>query len=621
MEFWPSHRADVYAYAVTGGSAGALPVANPFEAFGGAIDTTPINFNVGSYAGILPSTSYFFPLPMVENGVTHLPNSERFRQIKEAELMADLDELTRMQGQRQCGRMFLALLKDPGWLPGTSSGVGGPCFHAYAPVTPRGMEVAHELQHGLGRRHAGQSCSGDAERWDPDDGSYQGIGMAMRAPTPRIVAPFAPPAPGELPTGIALDLMSECRMPFSLRWISPRGWNELVRRFSVTTPQTNLPGIGRALVRAAATSRVVRVWASDAGDTLRITKLAPMPDRGERAPGSSPYVVEVRGADGGVLASAPMTMSDLPDSDSVALTASIDVPDGATRLVVRHGDRLVEQAISSAAPRLRLTASPSAGERITTGAIKIAWTARDPDQRGEQLSIRLEYSSDAGRHWTTLLVGPADRGRAELPRMLLRGSTQARARLTVHDGLNAMTVMTPVFRVDPVPPQVTITEPARTVTIKADNSVYLAGTAVAPGGGQVAARRLVWFDGTRRLGTGASIQPSGLKPGTHRIALRVTAGGRTGSDAVKVRVVAVKPQFGHLLPPPSIGRNARSLKLEIASTVPATLVAGGKRFAVTTRTRKVTVPVTRGRPGPFKLDLVLRAGRLATKRQIVLSRT
>jgi hypothetical protein len=134
---------------------------------------------------------------------------------------------------------------------------------------------------------------------------------------------------------------------------------------------------------------------------------------------------------------------------------------------------------------------------------------------------------------------------------------------------------------------------------------------------------LRWMLGRRLLGTGSQVTVAGLPAGAQRIRLVARDRfGRTASASVLVRLGASRPVFLTLRIPAKISRHARSLRLTIASSVPARLVIRGagsraQQFAVGRASRRVFVHV---RPGASALRLSLSlsaAGRSTSTTELV----
>jgi hypothetical protein len=156
--------------------------------------------------------------------------------------------------------------------------------------------------------------------------------------------------------------------------------------------------------------------------------------------------------------------------------------------------------------------------------------------------------------------------------------------------------------------------------VRADAPLYLVGTADDELGRALRGRRLTWFVGRRRAGSGNAASVLGLHPGnvTIRLVARDSR-GRHGVRSVRVRVLAVTPRLLAAGAPRRISPRARSVTLRILASVPSRLTIGRRHFAVGRRARRVRVAV---RPGAGALQLTLRlsAGRRASVARIVIPR-
>ena len=235
------------------------------------------------------------------------------------------------------------------------------------------------------------------------------------------------------------------------------------------------------------------------------------------------------------------------------------------------------------------------GKRVT-----VRWRATDADN--DTLTASVDFSANAGRTWRTILVGPSS-GRRTIPMAMLSRARNARIRVRVDDGFDEASARSGRLNVSGAPPLVRVLEPASRQRIRADGPLRLSAQAFGDFGKPLPWRAVRWFDGRRKLATGASVTVGGLRAGRHRIRAVARAGGRTGSTTVTIGVRAVAPAFLRLDAPGKIKRRARKVTLRVASTVAARLTIGRKRFNVGPRSKRVTVKV---RPGSSTLRLRLR---------------
>jgi len=493
----------------------------------------------------------------------------------------------------------------------------------YADVTAPMTAVAHELQHGLGRRHAGQApaCYPDpkqvGELWpDPgNSGAQFGFGLDTRPGS------GGPQGPYRLLASTSLfDLMTYCGPPTeSNTWISTIGWNQLI---NYRAPGNAVPNSLEAERRAAAArqtqaaTRLIRVTAVELADG-RLVISGTSPDRGAASASdpAAPYQLEARDAAGAILSSVAMDV-DVDGDGPTLLGGAVAAPPTTAQVVVRRGTAAVTRRRRSArAPTVRLL-QPRAGARIAGRRMTVAWRSADRD--GDRLVATVELSLDGGRSYRTLHVGPSS-GRIAVPTILLGDSRAARLRVRVDDGFNEAEAASGRFAIVAPPPGARIVSPVRGQRVRAGAPLRLEAEASRAGGRPLRPSAFRWQDGKRRLGRGSMLTVTGLRPGRHTIRLTVADGGRTTTVAVPVRVTAVRPAFLRLDAPPRLSRSARVARLRVASTVDATLLVAGRRFEVGPSPRRVAVPV---KPGarPLRLTLRLRAGRLVTRQPIAVER-
>jgi hypothetical protein len=153
----------------------------------------------------------------------------------------------------------------------------------------------------------------------------------------------------------------------------------------------------------------------------------------------------------------------------------------------------------------------------------------------------------------------------------------------------------------------------------------LSGQAFDDRGDALTGKRLRWRTGRRLLGKGEDITATGLRAGRHRIDLLARDGaGRTSRASIVVQLTAARPLFLTLTVPKAVKRTARSLRLKLASSLPAKLAVRGGRgtqsFKVGRRARTLTVRIARGTK-PLKLRLSLRAGKLVSSRSLSVARS
>ena len=252
--------------------------------------------------------------------------------------------------------------------------------------------------------------------------------------------------------------------------------------------------------------------------------------------------------------------------------------------------------------------------RRGASSLTLRWAARDPD--GDALRATIEYAPD-GRTWRTVQQGPS-RGRATVPARLLEAGARARFRVTVDDGFNRARAVSAPVRVAGRPPTPRIVVPGAGESQQAGR-VLLIGAARDERGRRLRGHALTWFAGTRRLGTGERLTAS-LPAG--RVTLRLRArdsAGRTAVARQRLTVAPVALQLQVLRAAERVNATARTVSIELSTSTPATLRAGGRRWPVGPRTRTLQIPLpARPRSGLLSVKLTITA---SGPRQPALRRT
>jgi hypothetical protein len=273
--------------------------------------------------------------------------------------------------------------------------------------------------------------------------------------------------------------------------------------------------------------------------------------------------------------------------------------------LTRDGVVIATKTRSAHPPTVTLL-TPATGARIaSTGTVPVTWKAADAD--GDPLDVVLSYSDDGGRTFRGLAIGGFP-GRTTVPAALFSKSTDGRIRIVVNDGFDEASALSGRLRASGGAPVVRIVQPVKALSVRADVGLALLGEAYEDTGERITKpARLTWLDGTRRVARGSRATVTGLSAGTHRLTLRARGtNGITSATAVQVKVLGVKPDL-MFTPPTSLKRNARRLKLRVSSTVPATLRAGGRTFAVSRKARAISIPIRPGRAA-LAVKLVVRGG-------------
>jgi len=264
--------------------------------------------------------------------------------------------------------------------------------------------------------------------------------------------------------------------------------------------------------------------------------------------------------------------------------------------------------------------APKAGATVGRGgqAVAIRWRAADADPQTKLTSI-VQYSTDNGRTFRTLWIGP-DRRSLQLPARLLIGSRRARVRVRVQDEFHEALATSARFTAPGAPPLVRTVSPVAGSTFRAGAPVTLAGEGFDPAGRALTGRALTWTSGATVLGHGRLIVAAGLAPGRRRLTLTARSGGRTARTALVVHITPARPLFTVLRAPVRVGAKAKSAVLTVAATFTTSLTVGRRHVTVGRTPRRVRIPIKPGHGG-LQLTLKLGSGRFASRQTVLIARS
>jgi uncharacterized repeat protein (TIGR01451 family) len=561
--------------------------------------------------------------------------------------VSDLANDSTLSRQERSKRVFeriaaFEISNQPGFTIGISKGLvrglAAPVFYfwptRFEPIASADedlplISVGHEFFHQLGYFHAGRhpDCQVEwpAVDWPPDNRGYiHGVGLDRRLDSGGSPGTFAIKAPS-WPTASTQyhDLMSYCASEADA-WISTENWGSfggvfpsgVLPAFGTPTGERVDPGPNEPTLHVLAT-----IDESGAGEILSVRRgHAGVVGGGEDGEGEAAHHrLVVRNADGEQLFAVPVTAGEGHSHDGGGRLSvlSAQVPaKGAERIeLVHHGEVLAELERSAHRPTVELL-SPTGTDRVGEGQdTTVRWDARDED--GGELTASVEYSTDDGQTWRLLTAGVRGSG-ARLPSSMLSATETGRVRVTVNDGFNEAVAVSERFSAVGAAPEVRIVEPAPGASLYNDGTLNLFGEAYDDAGNRLDPGGLRWFDGDEPLGQGEALTVTGLAPGHHELRLVARdSRGRTGSAAVSVDMVAAPADFLRLELPDAVDRAADGLTAGVASTVPATLIANGRRFPVDRRMRRVRLPLEPGdAPGVLRLQLVAGGKTTATVRRV-----
>jgi hypothetical protein len=274
---------------------------------------------------------------------------------------------------------------------------------------------------------------------------------------------------------------------------------------------------------------------------------------------------------------------------------------GAASVELVSDAGVLDRRDRSRPPTVRVTA-PGRGARVgPRGALAVRWTSSDPD--GGALRATVEYAPNGSSAFRTVFQGP-DRGATSIPGRFLEGAAGARVRVTVDDGFNEAGALSAPFFADGSAPAARIVVPAVGDALQAGR-VLLVGSARDDRRQRLRGGSLTWFAGARRLGSGERLRTS---LGVGRVTLRLRARdarGRVSTASLRVRVAPVMLQVRTLSAPDRVRRGARTVPVRVATSLPASLRAGGRTFRVGPVARTLAVPLP-ARPVSGVLRVALR---------------
>jgi hypothetical protein len=465
--------------------------------------------------------------------------------------------------------------------------------------------VTHEYGHTMGAPHAdtalvpGRNCGGSAnnqpaEGW-PDDFVGRTQSAAFDPDTLRLRM--------DRFDNEMYDFMSYCSKE-SDSWISAFNWN---RAFNAMREF----GVGPILARRrlAAGSRAGQAFVSGVVGSLgaKIVRVVPAdPQNNPPDPDpSSPLKVRALDAGGrelGVVGAAVVQLTEGAEGGSFV----VGIPNGAAAVELVANGQVLDRKTRSKPPTVRVR-SPRTGSLVGGGArsrLTVRWTATDPDR--DPLDVTIEYAANGRSGWRSIFSG-ASRGSATLPGRFLEHATGARIRVRVNDGFNESVARSGPFRAEGAPPSARIILPA-TSKLPAPGRTQLQGSGLDDRGRALRGASLTWFAGKRRLGRGERLRAR-LSAG--RVTLRLVARDRFGRVTTAVRRLNVAPvqiQLSTLAGPERVSPKAKTMKITVATSTPATLRVGARRFAVRTRSRQLAIPLpAKPKTGILKVTLSVTA--------------
>jgi hypothetical protein len=522
--------------------------------------------------------------------------------------------------------------------------------------------AAHETDHLLGLPHASVLCGGNGlpgqnfgEPWTPNArGGLDGLGIDTRDGSgtfgpgnwflyngyPTVVGATVVPSN---------DVMSYCPPAAgSGRWISTRYWQRLTANYvsyaglprrgagaAVATPtrtMMDVPAVPYTSADAAPVSLRIagRVDANGALHLLRpaVSTSDPSPD----ATGNSPWVaVAHKNANTiATLAANAQIAHDDPDPSAkpapgtFATVLDVNVPPEADSVTISKASNPNVSATVSASPNAPTVsiASPTAHDAVAGTGLKVAWNQADAD--GDLLEARIAWSGDGGLTYRTVAAGIYGRNSYTVPTSRLWGTTDGYLEVSVNDGWHTTRDVVGPLSYAGHGPHVRIIQPLAAkgmVAMPADGNLTATGEAYDEAERILPASHFTWsIDGKIVARHRANVDLRWLDPGRHTLRLQVIDyAGRTGTDAIPIRVLADRPDFLDLEVPGAVSPSARTVRISLDVSQTATLRIGGRTWAIGSTGRTILVPITRGR-STLHLSLQLTDGGKTTRRPVSIRR-
>jgi hypothetical protein len=196
---------------------------------------------------------------------------------------------------------------------------------------------------------------------------------------------------------------------------------------------------------------------------------------------------------------------------------------------------------------------------------------------------------------------------ARIPSRLLSASHDGLLQVRVSDGFNLTTVTSGKLSVAGSPPAVQIIGAPRHGRARAGDMLLLQGSAFDDREHPLTGPSLRWYIGKRLIARGE--RATVVVPAAGNAAIRLVATdshGRTAQATLPLHVNAVRARYLVFNAPPQVPSSARSLRIVVASTSPATFAVAGKHHMVNRTPRTIVIAVRPGR-SPLHLACSLRS--------------
>ncbi len=397
-----------------------------------------------------------------------------------------------------------------------------------------GYVWSHELAHSFGRQHLGNSH----EEQPPTDLNstilHGGIGPPGLATgtyywltyPPSLIDPGTPASGSQH----AHDFMSYGRNTgeHTRGWISPYTYKALFRSFEDLT-QTSL-----AATPAPRTEKLVVSGRTNAYGAVTLRPFRRVTTGYTSGSGTKgEFSVELVDDKGKTLLSYRFDPEPLGNSRLLSFSEYVPWKKGVQLILIKRGKSVVaRRSVSPHKPWVRVI-SPKKGDAWSQKAT-ITWEAGD--QNKDSLTYTVLYNSGLDSVWLPI-ANAVKENSATVDTTLLPGSSRARVRVRVTDGVNSTEAESETFTVSEKSPRVAILNPTAQQSLASEARPQLIAGAYDPEDGMLPSTSLTWTsdrDGVLGQDNCQTMRP--LSPGAHVITVTATD-SRGHSATASVRVV------------------------------------------------------------------------------------
>ena len=413
-----------------------------------------------------------------------------------------------------------------------------------------GVTLAHELGHGVGRRHV--NCGGP----DNIDASYpyptnqiDNVGAANHYGfDPKLRNIFAPNA--------ARDLMSYCDPV----WTSDYTWKAIFSRLGSGLSDATSSGPAQALAGDAVfingavnttnnTGELRYAWvypASAMGASMLRKWSETAAQAAQIDAATATYHVRLLDAGNNVLIDQPVTLAESGDgyTEERVFVTTFAAPTAPVARIELLADAtlLASRTMGAATPTVSII-TPAGGETVGT-SLALQWQASDPDS-GDALLYNVQYTPDNGATWLALVTdypGTGNNGSVQvtLPITSVPGSlpNQARIRVAASDGYHTGLATSAPFTAPNRPPRALIATPTTGQIIAAGEPLVLTGSASDAEDGMLSGANLQWKVDGLTVGAGADVTVNGLMPGHYTASLTASDANSQATTAQETFTIA-----------------------------------------------------------------------------------